>query len=144
MTQTAYYSDIKLFVSMYKNALKRIKGISLIFAFISVLIFPLTYLMEINDMQKYSYSMPQFTGDPQIYTTVSIVFFFAFMVLGAVLLTIQVNSFMHNKKAVDVFHALPVKRYVMLLSNYCAVLTVLFLSNALCYGLVSMLSLIHI
>ena len=140
MTQTALFSDRKLFLSLYKNALRRIRGIGIIYLLISFITFPMTYIMEaveaVTRLQQ-GYSYYGFEGNPEIYTGVATVLYFAVVIAGAILISTYVNSFMHSKKAVDVFHALPIKRPQMLLANFAAVITVLLTVQFICYGIVA-------
>lgn len=143
MTQTALYSDKKLFLSLYKSALRRIKGVGLIYALLSFIAFPMFFTMEaFEELQRmqlndtYSYSMRYFNGVPAIYTNASMLLYFALIISGAIIISVYVNNYMHSKKAVDVFHALPVKRWQMLLANFAAALTVLLGAQFICYGVV--------
>ena len=139
MTQTALYSDKKLFLSLYKSALRRIRGIGIIYLLISFITFPMTYIMEAMEAVtrlQLGYSYYGFEGDPEIYTSVAALLYFAVVIAAAILISTYVNSFMHNKKAVDVFHALPVKRPQMLMANFAAAVTVLLLVQFICYGIV--------
>ena len=140
MTQTALYSDKNLFLSLYKSALRRIRGIGIIYLLISFITFPMTYIMEaveaVERLQQ-GYSYYGFEGNPEIYTGVAAVLYFAVVIAGAILISTYVNSFMHSKKAVDVFHALPVKRPQMLVANFAAALTVLLTVQFICYSIVA-------
>ena len=143
MTQTTLYSDKQLFVSLYKSALRRLKGIGIIYALISFIAFPVFYIMqafEAAERISQGYSYHGFEGNPEIYSAVTIIFYFAVIIAGAVLISVYCNSFMHNRRAVDVFHALPVKRHQQLMANFCAVITVLLGAQFLCYGVVAVVN----
>ncbi|MBR5306041.1 MAG: hypothetical protein IKU47_03875 [Oscillospiraceae bacterium] len=144
MTQTALYSDKKLFLSLYKSALRRIRGMGIIYGLLSFIAFPMFFVMEaVEEMHRmqiidgYGNSMRYFNGMPAIYTNASMILYFALIIAGAVIMSVYVNNYMHSKKAVDVFHALPVKRPQMLMANFAAVLTVLLGVQFVCYGVVA-------
>ena len=46
MTQTTLFSDRQLFVSLYKSALRRMKGMFLIYTLLCFITYPMTYVME--------------------------------------------------------------------------------------------------
>ena len=139
MTPTTLYSDKKLFLSLYKNALRRIRGVGIIYLLLCFITFPMPYIMEIENAMyriQQGWSMRVFNGEPQIYTALTAVLYFAIIIIGAVLISAYINSFMHNRKAVDVFHALPVKRPQMLLANYAAASTVMLAVQFICYAVI--------
>lgn len=140
MTQTTLYSDKQLFGSLYKSALRRMKGMSLIYTLLCFITFPMPYIMEAVEAAERAangYSYYGFNGNPEIYTTISALLYFAVIIAGSVLISIYCNSFMHNRRAVDVFHALPVKRNVLLVANFAAVATILISTQLVCYGIVA-------
>ncbi len=137
MTQTKSCSNQKIFLSLYKNALKRIGATSALYLLICFISFPVSYISEVSQRQKKGVGYYPFIGDPSIYTTSSIIFYFIIVIGGAIILSVLANNFMHNKRAVDVFHALPVKRHQQLMANFFAVITTLLTSQAICYGVVA-------
>jgi len=139
MTQTALYSDKKLFLSLYKSALRRIRGMGIIYGLISLITLPMFFVIEAIEAQErmlQGYSYYNFSGMPEIYTNASVILDVAAVIAGKIIILVVVNSFMHSKKAVDVFHALPVRRPQMLMANFAAVLTVLLGVQFICYGIV--------
>lgn len=140
MTQTTLFSDKQLFVSLYKSALRRMKGMFLIYTLLCFITYPMPYVMEAIDAARrnaFGYSYYGFIGIPEIYTDISALLYFAVVIAGAVLISVYCNSFMHNRRAVDVFHALPVKRSTLLLANFAAVATILVTTQFICYGIVA-------
>ncbi len=136
MTQTTSYSSQKLFLSLYKNALRRISGISFLYAILCFISFPVPYISEISNQVKYGY-FSSLNGVARIYTVMSVFFYFIFVIGGAIIISVVSNGFMHNKRAVDVFHALPVKRHQHLLANFTAAITTLLLTQLICYTTVA-------
>ena len=142
MTPTTLYSDKKLFVSFYKNALSRIKGVALIYGILMFITYPMFYFIEIGDAMRRLANGQRFYGFEgymDMYPSAAL-FFFAVIFAAVVSLSVISNSFMHSKKAVDVFHALPVRRPVMLLANFAAVSTAMFVLEAACYLIVGITS----
>ncbi|MBQ5313594.1 MAG: hypothetical protein J6K30_06035, partial [Oscillospiraceae bacterium] len=109
MTQTTLFSDRQLFVSLYKSALRRMKGMFLIYTLLCFITYPMTYVMEAIEAAERAaqgFSYYGFTGMPEIYTNISALLYFAVVMAGSVLISVYCNSFMHNRRAVDVFHSL--------------------------------------
>lgn len=142
MTPTTLYSDKKLFVSFYKNALSRIKGVAVIYGILMFITYPMFYFIEIGDAMRRR-ALGQrffgFEGYMDMYPSAAL-FFFAVIFAAVLSLSVISNSFMHSKKAVDVFHALPVRRPVMLLANFAAVSTAMFVLEAACYIIIGITS----
>ena len=142
MTPTTLYSDKKLFVSFYKNALSRIKGVAVIYGILMFITYPMFYFIEIGDAMR-RLALGQrfygFEGYMDMYPPAAL-FFFAVIFAAVLSLSVISNSFMHSKKAVDVFHALPVRRPVMLLANFAAVSTAMFVLEAACYIIIGITS----
>lgn len=139
MTQTTLFSDRQLFVSLYKSALRRMKGMFLIYTLLCFITYPMTYVMEAieaAESAELGFRYHGFIGMPEIYTGISALLYFAVVIAGSVLISVYCNSFMHNRCAVDVFHALPVKRSTMLLANFAAVATILITTQFVCYAIV--------
>ena len=142
MTQTTLYSDKKLFVSFYKNTLSRLKGVALLYGILMFITYPMFYIIAVGDaMERMAMGRNYygFEGYGDMYTTAAI-FFFAVIVAAVVTLGATANNFMHGKRSVDVFHALPVRRPVMLLANFAAVMTLMFVTEAVCYLTVAVVS----
>ncbi|MBQ7815806.1 MAG: hypothetical protein IJ339_00420, partial [Oscillospiraceae bacterium] len=143
MTPTTLYSDKKLFASFYKNAFSRLKGVAMLYGIIMFIVFPMFYFIAVGEaMDRYALGKRYygFNGNPEMYPAVAAVFFFA-VAVGAIISLIAIsNSFMHSKKAVDVFHALPVKRPAMLLANFAAVSSWMIILEAVCYLVVGITS----
>ena len=101
MTPITLYSDKKLFLSFYKNALRRIRGIGIIYLLLSFITFPMPFIMEVERAMynlEMGWSMRVFNGEPQIYTALTVALYFAIIIFAAVLISVYINSFMHSKK----------------------------------------------
>ena len=142
MTQTTFYSDKKLFASFYKSTLSRLKGVTLLYGILMFITYPMFYFISVgNAMERLANGQKYygFEGYADMYVTAAI-FFFAVIVGAVISLCAISNSFMHGKKSVDVFHALPVRRPVMLVANFAAVMTMMFITEAVCYLAVGVVS----
>ena len=146
MTPTTLYSDKKLFVSFYKNSLSRIKGVALIYGILMFITYPMFYFINIGEAMRrlaLGQNYYGFEGYLDMYPSAAL-FFFAVIAAAVISLSVIANSFMHSKKSVDVFHALPVRRPVMLLANFAAVCTAMFVLEAVCYIIIGITSIFTI
>lgn len=136
MTTTTSSSKKGRFFGLYKTALLRNGGY---FGLVSALIFifyPFQYAMEafktipadeipvdlLVEAPLYGYS---FHGLAANFTGVSIFFFTVIILLTPLVLALVLNSYMHSKKAADVFHSLPVKREMLLAVNAAVAMTII-------------------
>ena len=99
MTPTTLYSDKKLFLSLYKSALRRIRGMGIIYGLLSFIAFPMFFVMEaVEEMHRmqiidgYGNSMRYFNGMPAIYTNASMILYFALIIAGTVIMSVYVNN----------------------------------------------------
>lgn len=140
MTTTTSYSNAGRFRPLYLSLLKRNAGY---FGMVSALIFlfyPVQYALEIfqklPDYKLERLATLQATGEPLInaynligygksYTEVSVFFFSAIMIVMPLVLALMLNSYMHSKKAADVFHSLPIRRETLLYANAAVGMTML-------------------
>ncbi len=142
MTQTTFYSDRQLFASFYKNTLARLRGVALLCGVLMFITFPLFYFIgigEMKKMQEMGMSFDGFFGNPKIYP-LSAIFFFIIIFAAVVALSGFAYSFMHNKKSVDVFHSLPIRRPTMLYACFASVISWMFILEAICYTAVTVVS----
>jgi len=146
MTPTTLYSDKKLFLSFYKNTLSRLKGIALLYGILMFITFPMFYCINISEaMERLALGKRYygFEGHLEMYPAAAL-FFFAVIVGAVISLSAIAYSFMHSKKSVDVFHALPIRRPVMLLAGFGAVVTWMFALELICYLVVGAVSIFTI
>lgn len=134
MTATQSYSDNHLFWANYKNSLKKLSGAGILYAVLSLISFPVMYFLTTSRYQ-FTHNL-NLCGTPQIYPYVSVGTYLPLIVLFVLIFSGIVNSYMQNKKAVDAYHSLPIKRETLLFSNYLAVITILVLPMILCYSIV--------
>ena len=144
MTTTKSFSNGQMFLSEYKNAFYKVRWASLIYLIFSFIIYPGMYISTIKSRIDMAVSnvgiavtenmvLNGFCGKGSVYTEGANIFYMLLLIAVTVLLGITVNSYMHSKKQLDVYHALPVKREIMLMANYLAVATVIIVPMVICY-----------
>ncbi len=139
MTTTMSYSKESISKHLYKTALKKLMGMGIFYSVVSFILFPLQYILQIPKSQVVGvYSFPYFHGVPEIYTMVTVVFYIAFLLLYGIIMNISLNSYIHNRRAVDTYHALPVERHMLLRANLLATITWMIVPLFVCFGIVSM------
>ncbi len=141
MTTIKSYSNRQLFLSTYKNTLWKIKWAALMYLIFSFIIYPGMYMSSVKRILIYNengaltkdYIENMFCGHGNVYTQFSSILYMLLIIVVAMLLGIIVNSYMHNKKQIDVYHALPIKREIMMSANYAAVATVMIVPVIICF-----------
>ncbi len=120
MTTTMSYSNKNLFLHQYKSALLKLRDMGIFYLGICFALYPMQLIMGGDPIDS---------GTPyNLFTTHHIyniggVFLLFFVALFGILMNSRVNSYMHNSRAVDVFHSLPMKRSTLLRSNTLAAIT---------------------
>ncbi len=124
MTTKTSFSKPSKFFSFYKNALRRHLGLGLFFAGLTAVFLPVQYILTLFNMSRIDSNVLDvtrfFMGPANTYNGVAIVLFTAIELVLPVVLGINIFSYMHSKQAVDVFHALPISRKDLFLSNFAA------------------------
>lgn len=137
MTTTTSFSKESRFLPMYRLALRQNAGYFGLASLLIFLFYPLQFLMEIfKKLPQYSPvpGIADLPADPYFnydlyglgrnFTSVSMVLFTMIFLLLPFVLSLMLNSYMHSKKAADVYHALPVKREVLLGVNAAVAMTI--------------------
>jgi len=135
MTTTTSFSENKRFMSLYKSILRQNRGIWIFLASVTTVILPFLNVIFYEQIKRRILEgqyYPQSNVDPmkmvassELYNPVAAVLFTAIMIVCAVIFPIILNSHLFSKKAVDVYHALPVSRQHMLAANTLAGLTII-------------------
>lgn len=132
MTSTTFFHELK---ETYRWVLKRNRGILILLTVLMFLAGPLILLViapgwnnlpEINgftEAEKLARIQANFTSFLSYAIVAAMV---AILVFSAVL-CVMLFGYMHNKRSVDLFHSLPVRREALLLGRWCAGLTILFI-----------------
>lgn len=136
MTTTTSYSDSGRFKALYRSALRRSMGYFGLFSVLLLIFYPFQYALRIfrdltenqqmqiaagtNPMDVYSLA-----GMGKQFTIVSAFFYTMIILVVPIVLALVLNNYMHSKKAADVFHALPVKREMLLGINTAVAMTII-------------------
>ena len=117
MITTTSSSDCGRFWGLYCSTLRRNRGYFALFCTLMILFYPIQYLLEVakappqgaaylvNPIEYY-----HLVGLGKNFTTISTFFFTALMLVAPLILSLLLHSYMHSRKAVDVYHSLPVTR----------------------------------
>lgn len=130
MTTTTLSSKYQKFFDLYKSIFRRNIGYFTLLSALLAVFYPLQYILEITKSiptdriqafaraQAAGYSNPfslyRLFGGGYNFTGVSAFFFALIVLLAPIVLALLLNSYMHSKKAVDVYHALPLRRGTLL------------------------------
>ncbi len=119
-------------LSLYLHTLKSSIGLMVAFFLLLFLSGPLPFISQslnllarrrLNAVEEVYYSS-SFSGT---YSSENFVFFLLITIIAAFVVGLIASSFMHNRQAVDVFGALPVKRERLLFSKLAGGITILFI-----------------
>lgn len=137
MTTTTSFSERGRFLPLYRFSLRQNAGYFVLASLLIFLFYPLQYLMEVFKKVPPDY----FSGwDPGVpldpfqpytlyglgrnFTEISMVFFTILFLLLPFVLALMLNSYMHSKKAADVYHALPIRRELLMAVNAAVAMTI--------------------
>lgn len=124
MTTTKSFSKPKTrLLSLYKVSLKNLLPAMVIFGIIFFLAIPFVYvLLFINNGVNYN-DFSDFANGIYLAGEEHSIVVYVFVAVMAFMLALFTNSYMHGKKNVDVYHAIPATRKELLSSNLLASLT---------------------
>lgn len=141
MTITTSFSKESRFLPMYRFTLRKNAGYFGLASLLIFLFYPLQYLMEVFKKLPDNWTYVPSSGagallenpyDPYYlyglghnFTSVSMVLFTMIFLLLPFVLSLMLNSYMHSKKAADVYHALPVRRETLLGVNAAVAMTII-------------------
>ncbi|MBC8584550.1 ABC transporter permease [Youxingia wuxianensis] len=136
MTTTTSFSDQKRFSQLYRAIFRRNIGYFSMYAVILFIFYPLQYLIEaFKSLKHYDINALTLAMDPFAYynfnglgknfTGVSSVFVTVIMAAIPIILGLMLQSYMHSKKAADVYHSMPIKRETLLLVNAMVAVTII-------------------
>lgn len=114
---------------MYLGAMRRNAPLGIFYAVLVFLLLPLLYLMAIISInEEFRVTAGSMLGGyAGVYTEISMVGMLLLCAVFPIILGVMIFSFMHNSRAADVYHALPMKRQSLFSANYFAGLTILWL-----------------
>lgn len=98
----------------YRNMLRRHRGSALFYGALGFLFLPVQYLLTILQNQDRAdlsdFVRWTFSGPAQIYNGFSAFFFTALMLVVPLIVAVNLFSYLHNRRSVDVYHSLPLTR----------------------------------
>ena len=136
MTITTFFSKEGRFPQLYRFTLRQNAGYFGLASLLIFLLYPVQYLMEaFKRIPEASYAYLPEAPDPfsnyrlyglgRNFTEMSMVLFTMLFLLLPFVLALMLNSYMHSKKAADVYHSLPVRRETLLVINAAVAMTII-------------------
>ena len=132
MITTTSSSECGRFWGLYRSTLRRNRGYFSLLCALMAFFYPVQYLLEVaappsRTTALFSDPMDYYTllGLGKNYTFLSAVFFTGLMLAAPLILGLLLHGYMHSRKAVDVYHALPVSRGRLLGVNAAAAMTMI-------------------
>lgn len=131
-TTTSSFNEKGRLLHLYRQILRRYLGVTVLYFLLQFLFFPMQYILTAADaLQILAQKAPQaqllsFTGNGGIYNAVSQPVMLVMMVLLPILYPLAQMRYLHHKKSVDLYHALPIRREKILLVNFAASATLIF------------------
>lgn len=124
MISTTSFSNRNNFTSLCKNLLKRNIGAMVYLTVLGFVFFPLQFILtaysyNFDNTMRFADSMDVFARTTGGHTVVSVVFFTMIMIITPVVVGLTQMSYLHSKRAVDVYHSLPVTRDSLMAANFC-------------------------
>ena len=138
---TSSNRNLKEFRETYLWAMKKSVGMLALLALLMFIAFPMILMIAMTNGSHNTDEVMTAAKWISVYTKyVSILSFFAsaLTLVFVVVTAVSQFSYLHQKRSVDLFHALPVGRVAMLLGRYCAALTTLFVPILLNFTVTSM------
>ena len=141
MTMTTLSSDGRL-RGLCANMLKRSRSYMLYFGVLCFVIYPLQYILHVMDedfparILNYANNMGSLgmVNDANLHITdSSMVMLFMVVLAMTAVIGLSQFSYLHSKKAVDVYHAMPVRRTTLLLANILSAFVTVMVPLALNY-----------
>ncbi len=123
------------FYKLYKRELLGNLYNMLLLLFIGVLFFTVPVFIEYRSMafnEEYGWSTPYFIANSNFYSELGLLAIAVFLI-GAFVVALISVKYIHNKRAVDLYHSLPVKREVLTLSAMFAVVKTVMIPATLTY-----------
>lgn len=121
---------------LFVSILRRNTGVTVLYAILLFIFFPLQYILTAADASARGGpdSSNYFSGSGGIFNGVSALLFPCLMMAIPVIYTMLQYTYLHQKKATDMYHALPVARHKLLLINYVASCAMILVPLFICYG----------
>ncbi len=142
ITRTSYYKAQR-FWGLYRQCIRRNRGYFVLTTLIGILFFPLQFFFTVTNPRFHENSV-WLLAPSQLHTAVSSIIFPLLVMLFPFILSLMNVKYMHNKMAVDTYHALPVTREALLLVNLSATITITGACVVINYLLTMLLKVIYL
>lgn len=129
------------FWPVYCNTLRRYRSAGIFYSLLGFVFLPLQYFLSIYRLNVNEGLYGVLGGPAHTYNLFSGVFFTGLVLVVSFVLAVNLFSFLHSKRAVDVYHALPVTRTELFLSVEAAGVTILWIGILVNFLLVSLIGL---
>ncbi|MEG2173874.1 MAG: hypothetical protein RR135_00125 [Oscillospiraceae bacterium] len=124
---------------VYRNALHRFRAAGLFYGVLGFVFLPLQYLLTLlEDTERMGYGL---VGVAECYNGFSAVFFTALSLIVPLVMACNLYGYMHNRRSVDVYHALPLTRAELYVAQAAAGITLLWGSLLINFGILAVASL---
>ncbi len=130
MTTTAFFSESGRFFGLYRMTLRRSRGYMYLLSALIAVFYPLQYALEAFKPLRADANAANLTnyhlyGFAENYTILTGLILTPIVLLAPLVLALAFNSYMHSKKAADVYHALPVTRDTLLMVHAATAMTII-------------------
>jgi hypothetical protein len=126
---TSSNRSLKEFKETYLWSMKKSRGILALLALLMFIAFPMILMIGMTTAQNNTevvFTAAKWISAYTRYITVICLIVTPLTLIFVTVIAVSQFSYLHQKRSVDLFHALPVGRVPMLLGRYCAGLTTLF------------------
>jgi hypothetical protein len=126
---TSSNRSLKEFKETYFWSMKKSRGMLALLALLMFIAFPMILMIGMTTAQNNTevvYTAEKWISAYTRYITVICLIITPLTLVFVTVIAVSQFSYLHQKRSVDLFHALPVGRVPMLLGRYCAGMTTLF------------------
>lgn len=134
---TAQSFSERQFKSLYFDTLKQRFGAAAFYSVIMLVLYPLLYFIETQSALPSEPLRYHFYGNGAAYCSFAGFFVYVMCIAIPMLTAVPVFSYLHEKKASDVFHSLPVRREKLFAAKYLAGLTAVWVPVILSFLMVT-------
>lgn len=127
---TSSKSTFQQFSTVFRWSLRKHLGISALYGLLLFLTLPIWLIFAISNKQIINPDFPE---------AFLIYFYYPLTLLFTLLFTSLLFGYLHKKRSMDLFHALPIGRNTLLLARYCAGLVLILVPLFLNYLITAML-----
>ena len=140
MTSTTFSPKAGGFCQVFRSSFRQIRGVALLYTALLTVTFPLLLTLSLAQVSAAPYSlMEERSRRAMDYLNGALYFALpAFLWTFTIVFAVSLFHYLQNKRSVDLYHALPIRRETMLLGRVCAA----FASLAVPFVVLFLLSLV--